>query len=118
MSADWDELARRYERFVIGQTFQSCGIHFRIENGKKMPGDLRLDWYTTNGWTAVTFEPVFFMTDFLYENEDWLHPRPREKGGEYLFQGLRRAIKHGHASAWRYVEAEKANKGTQGRLFS
>jgi len=111
-----EDYARRYERFVAGDTFASCGMHFRIVEGKKKPGDLRLDWYADRAWRPVTFEPLFYMTDFFHENEERLFPPPQYKGGEYVMKALRRAVNHGYVAAWRYVELEKKYKSPDDQL--
>lgn len=106
-----EDFADRYERFVMGDNYATCGMRFRVVAGKKKPGDLRLDVYADGVWRPVTFEPLFLMTDFFYENEDRLYP-PAEgkKGGKYVMDALRFATQHGYVAAWRRVELEKKYK--------
>jgi hypothetical protein len=59
-------------RFNEGQTFEFASLLFRIVEGTKAPGDLRLEWRTMYGWRAVPLSAVQFMADFFADNEKHL----------------------------------------------
>lgn len=112
-----DERVRRYERWVLGATYESSGLHFRVGNGTKKPGDLTLQVHTATGWRCVSMETSFLLADFFYENEEWLYPPgggPRGTwiGGKKFTEGQRRAIAHGYVAATQFLEAEQRQRAT------
>lgn len=78
------------------------GVRFRVTEGRKAAGDLRMEWLGASGeWQPMTFLPVFALCDFFYENEDVLYPPPA-KGGDYFRQAVCFAMRDG----WR-IQADR-----------
>lgn len=101
-------VAPGFERFAAGDQFTFNGVRFRIVHGTKRPGDLRIEWLGDGGfWVPLSFEPVAFLVDFFFENEDRLYPRPTYQGGDYFMAFLRSSVRHGYRHAWGQVLAEK-----------
>ncbi len=102
------------ERFAAGDQFMFQGVRFRIVPGTKRPGDLRLEWLG-NGryWLPLSYEPVGFLIDFFFENEDRLYPRPTYQGGDYFMAFLRASVRHGYHDAWSGVLADKGQAQQQ-----
>ena len=96
-------------RFSVGDTFFEDGMWFRVSKGRKGPDDLRMDWFTPEGWRPFTFRPLFLATDFLTENEEYLYPWPAA-GGRYLLTQLSLVQRSGWLAACERLAAEKAAK--------
>ena len=94
------------------------GIPWRIRRGNQHPDDLILDWRIGGEWRAVSMEVPLFLADFLCNNEDVLHPPPRQLGGDKLLRACRQAWRAGWEHAWTCVLVEKRLKADQPRLFS
>jgi hypothetical protein len=78
--------------------------------GKKARDDLRIDWATTNGWAAVRMVTVFMLADFFYENEDYLFPVGRYRGGAMFLDAVRDACLNGWTGADERLEEQKRAK--------
>lgn len=90
--------------------FELDGLRWRVVKGRKSPDDLRLEHMTPRGWRPTAMALVFMLTDFWYENEDLLYPKPRYQGAEYLLKAIRRAALNGHQSETDRLEGEKRRK--------
>lgn len=97
-------------RFNEGDTFRLQGIDFRVVRGKKGPADLRLDWLLSVGWQPVCVDIVGLIADFVYENENYLYPPPRFKGGEKFMAYIRQAVGDGYRQANHDLHLERAVK--------
>ena len=95
------------QRWRIGQSFDLGGIRFQVSEGKKAPGDLRLDWLTTDGWRPIPFSVSFLLADFHYYVEDILYPRGGRLGGEKFLREMSIAGRKGWQVAQERLNAEK-----------
>jgi hypothetical protein len=102
--------------FKSGEEFYLSGLHFRIREGNKKPGDLVMEWRTLEGWLPVKFDAIGLLVEFLYYNEEHLYPQPQYQGGRKVIEYIQKAIKHGHVAAWTHLEGEKKLKAI--RQFS
>src|SRR4030095_1038690 len=57
------------------------GVTFPPQPARKKPGDIKIQVKTPAGWRDVEMKLGAVLTDFFFENEDWLFPRPRLNGG-------------------------------------
>lgn len=82
------------------------GIDLRIVEGRKFPGDLRLEHYANGSWQPTKMEIAFFLVDFFAENEDvrrhYMGESWRENGQRYFMKKCWAAVRNG----WRSVAAE------------
>lgn len=104
-------MTRRWEP----REFELDGLRWRVVKGKKtslVPGedDLRLEHMTPQGWRPTAMALVFMLTDFWYENEDVLYPKPRFQGADYLLRAIKRAALNGFQSEVDRLEGEKVRK--------
>lgn len=93
------------------------GAMFRIVEGKKSDDDLRLDMFIgvlgaggeyVGSWVPVKASWLFYMFDFLWENEHALYPPSTgAKGGEYLTEHMAIARDFGWQAARRRLETER-----------
>lgn len=90
--------------------FELDGLRWRVVKGRKSPDDLRLEHMTPKGWRPTAMALLFMLTDFWYENEDLLYPKPRYQGAEYLLRAVRRAAVNGYQSEVDKLEGEKQRK--------
>ena len=83
------------------------GIYWRIVEGRKKPGDLRLDMRAPS-WTAVPMALGFLEADFYFQNENHLYP-PEDgfQGGERYMNFLRGSVYLGWQAAVAQLELEK-----------
>lgn len=90
-------------RWSVGWTGVVAGIRFRVLEGRKAPGDLRLQNFTTSaGWVDTPMALNFMLTDFFCENEDHLksyRPTWRKSGAAYHFEKLSKSVREGWESA-------------------
>jgi hypothetical protein len=90
--------------------FELDGLKWRVVKGRKSPDDLRLEHMTPRGWRPTAMALLFMLTDFWYENEDLLYPKPRYQGAEYLLRAVRRAAVNGFQSEVEKLNGEKQRK--------
>ena len=97
-------------RWEAGWTDNVSGIEFRIVEGRKEPGDLRMEWRTAGGWLPVKMSAVFMLTDFFVENEQHLkqfRPHWTETGADYFFRFLSMAVQDGWTAAAGQLEEQR-----------
>lgn len=97
-------------RWTVGMREVVDGLPMRVTAGRKDPQDLRLEWWTPDGWQPMTFRAAFIMCDFFFENEHVLYPPPRYKGGHYFLRHVQIACDRGWEAAWDRVLRDKRNK--------
>lgn len=94
----------RDRRWKAGMSNTVSGVEFRVTEGKKFPGDLRLDVYSCRDrrWVPVEMPLAFYLCDFLTENEqarrDYMG-HWRQNGDMYFMRACVGAVKHG----WRFA---------------
>jgi len=89
-------------RWVGGEYIVVAGLPFRVIEGRKAPGDLRLEWGPDSSWQPVPMAAAFLLVDFFTENEDHLtafRPHWSSPGGDWFMGELQRARHHGWQSA-------------------
>lgn len=89
-------------RWTPGTATTVSGTRFRVVPGMKGDGDLRLEWWTPEGWLPIEMAAAFLMTDFFVENEEHLRqfrPHWRETGADYFFGFLRLSVANGWETA-------------------
>lgn len=71
------EVGRRWRD---GMTLRIPGpafdLEYRVVDGAKAAGDLRLDWRVVTPWQAVILDHVAVIVDAIGENEALLYPPP------------------------------------------
>lgn len=105
-------------RFSPGESYEFDGIRFRIVIGSKTKfkkpedDDLVLQWWAEGiGWVPVSMTAMFFMADFIFENENILYPPGRGfEGGGRFWRYLRHSMKQGWRMGHAGLEAEKAQR--------
>lgn len=101
---------RGVRRWEVGLTIRLPNAPtFRVVNGDKKPGDLRLEWWSSARrlWLPVQMSAAALITDFFYENEDHLYPPPRYMGGPYFMGYLAIAAAEGWQRADRKLRTEQ-----------
>ena len=91
-----------------------AGVPFRVVPGRKAPGDLRVEWGTSDStWTAVPMSAAFLLTDFFCENEDWLaqfNPHWRYTGTEWFLKEQAGAARLGWKQAAERVDEQRKRR--------
>jgi hypothetical protein len=90
--------------------FRVSGLPFRIVEGGKGSGDLRIEWQTPDGWRAIHMVAVFALVDFFTENEDLLsmdRPHWRKSGYRYFLDELASAMRDGYQVPSRKLEEQR-----------
>ena len=106
----------RERRFAEGNTAEFSGVKFRVCKGRKAPQDLVLEWRTAQGWVPVSAAALFYMVDFIAENEDFLYPVDESgqgrgpMGGEYIMAKLRAARVRGWVHAAKELRLERERR--------
>ncbi len=83
-------------------TYSIQGIDLRIVQGRKFPGDLRLEHRVGSQWVPTEMQLALFLVDFFAENERARQPYVsywRENGDTYFITECIQAVKVG----WRVV---------------
>lgn len=62
-------------------------MKFRTEKGKKSEDDQRLQ-IETDGFEQISYEDLFKIVKFFYENENRIYPPPQCKGSKMLVGAL------------------------------
>jgi hypothetical protein len=101
-------VSKEHHRFSAGINGTMNQIEWRIAQGKKCPGDLRLD-IRSPVWRAVPMSLGFLCADFFYQNEEVLmHHKPHfYLGGDKYLHGLQEAYVFGWEPAVRRLSKEK-----------
>jgi hypothetical protein len=94
-------------QLVAGDAGIAGGVNWRIVEGSKAPGDLRIDWYVNDRWQPVLMDTVFVVLDLICQNEDFLYPYP-QKGGLLPLEACAKARLHGYeyASGWLHLQRQ------------
>jgi hypothetical protein len=76
-------------QFGPGERYSIDGFAYRVEQGAKAPGDLRLDrWqgdqHAPGRWRPVPMRATGLEVAFMLENESALYWRPGQLGGAYF----------------------------------
>lgn len=108
MSAAPREDERRWRSGIIYQSPE--GLRFRVVQGKKSPDDLRVDVAVAGSWRPVRMELLFFLMDFFFENEEYLYPPPKFKGGLKILNAARTASMRGYRFAQQELSEEQRQK--------
>lgn len=104
--------------FNAGDREDFDGVAFRVVEGRKAPGDLRLEVQARNGlWRPVTMRMVFFLADFFFENEELLYPPPRYLGGAKFRRAVKQAMEKGYKQADASLQVERQRKDAQRDLW-
>lgn len=102
-------------RFHAGDTFRIPPMDYRLEHGKKGPGDLRLDWryHDDEGrispWRPVELDHCGLILDAIADNENIIHPPP-EAGGAYVFRFVKTALREGWCRARAELHLQRMQK--------
>jgi len=104
-------------RFHAGEMFRIPPMEYRIVNGKKGSGDLRLDWrYSDKGrispWRPVELDHVALIVDAIADNENYLYPFPAA-GGAYVFKFVKTALRDGWNKARHDLQLQRMQKDLQ-----
>lgn len=100
-------------RWQAGDNFWCDGIRYRVVEGRKKPGDLRLERRIDGEWQPVRMESGFMLADFFFENEHVVFPRADGyRGGYEYLKELHNAARHGWEATQRKL------RGQQQRLRS
>lgn len=85
------------------------GIEYRVVQGRKAPGDMRLDIRVKgSAWVPVPMNLGALLADFHFQVEDILYPRGCGlQGGEKYMRFLRTAVNEGHEAASGSLYREK-----------
>lgn len=98
-----------------GQQVIVSGIPFRVREGRKAPGDLRLEWLTPDeGWKPVEMAATGLMTHFFVENEEHLRqfrPHWQQTGRDYFIAFLNDVLDRGWAAAVATLKEQQAALG-------
>lgn len=89
-------------RWTAGSSATISGLEFRVVDGNKEPGDLRVEWRTATGWQPVEMAAAFYLVDFFVDNEDHLkqfRPHWTETAADFFFGHLWMAVKKGWTEA-------------------
>ena len=96
-------------RWMVGMTWETAGMRFRVVTGRKADDDLVLEWETPTGWQHVNLRVAAQINDFFYDNEDALHPPTSGfKGGEKYRAFIHVACNHGWETAEERNEYERS----------
>jgi hypothetical protein len=93
-------------RYRAGQRFTRDGVHYRIVDGHKGPGDLRLEWRVDGRWLPVSAEHLALVVAVLADNEQHLYPDGSGYGR--LLGLLHIAARYGHDPAIRRLQFDRA----------
>lgn len=94
--------------FGPGESGVAGGVEYRVETGRKGPGDMVLK-LRAPGWVAVGMDFSGLLADFHNQVEDILYPKTLgKKGGGKFFEHLALARKHGWRFAAAILASEKA----------
>ncbi len=109
-------------RFRAGGAFRIPPMDYRLEPGKKGPGDLRLDWrYNdddgTSGWRPVELDHVALILDAIADNENALYPAPAAGGG-YVYRFARTALRDGWHRARHELHLQRMQKDMRAEALS
>jgi hypothetical protein len=102
-------------RFQAGEAYRIPPMEYRIVNGKKGPGDLRLDWRYSDDegrispWRPVELDHVALIVDVIADNENYLYPPPAA-GGAYVVRFVRTAFKEGWRKARHDLHLQRMQK--------
>jgi hypothetical protein len=90
-----------HRHFQVGDAGIAGGVNWRIVEGRKAPGDMRLEWYVNERWQPVSMDTIFVAVDVICQNEDFLYPYPA-RGGQLLIRAIGDARLYGYeyASGW------------------
>lgn len=86
------------------------GVAFRVIEGKKEPGDLRVEWRTPAGWKPITMAPIAMLVEFFIENEEHLRqyrPHWRQTGHDFFMAYLETAFREGWEAAYASILADR-----------
>lgn len=98
--------------FHEGEYGNAGGVEYRIEAGRKAPGDLILKIRAPE-WVAVGMDLGGLLADFHSQVEDLLYPPALgKKGAGKFFEHLQRARRHG----WRFAAAVLSSEKTLRRF--
>ena len=89
-------------RWTSGTEVTFSGMAFRVAEGSKEDGDLRIEWGTPGGWRPIEMGVAALLTDFFIENEDVLkqyRPHWRRTAAEFWFEFLSHANREGWEAA-------------------
>lgn len=93
-------------RFEAGQRFNLHGVHYRIEQGRKYPGDLVLVRFGR----MVRMEETFLQADFFTENEREMRAYKsgwRFNGDAYFMDRVWAAVRDGWETEAQRLTAQR-----------
>lgn len=99
-------------RWHSNQRSRISGVDLLIEDGTKVPGDLRLMVRGSDGmWRAVDMALAFYLVDFFTENEDNIRLHRghwRQNGQRYFLSKCIQAIRLGWRNVADEIERQRA----------
>jgi hypothetical protein len=107
-------------RFHAGDTFRIPPMDYRLVQGKKGTGDLRLDWRYNDDcgrvspWRPVELDHVALILDAIADNENYLYPPPAA-GGAYVTRFVRTTFREGWSKARAELHLQRMQKDMRAR---